>query len=143
MKKSGARSGVTILELLIAMIIIGVLVSIAVPAYLRNMEQSKGAKALEHLNLIRSAEGLYRVHFSGYTGNLEDLRRWGMDFITADRDWTYDFIGEPTEDSFTIEATRSSGMYSGARVRMEQQRDSFEIKYYAPSNAEIDYYPPP
>ena len=67
------RKGFTLVELLMVVIIIGILVTLAVPNYYKSIERTKGAKAKANLKTIRDAETIYRNMNDTYTTILTDL----------------------------------------------------------------------
>lgn len=61
------KKGLTLLELLITIIILGVLVSIAVPNYTRMVEKAKADQAATYLRAIRTGEKIYYSNNASYT----------------------------------------------------------------------------
>jgi type IV pilus assembly protein PilE len=53
------RKGVTVLELLMVVVIIGILGAVAIPQYVRVAERSRQVEARDFLTAIRSAEARY------------------------------------------------------------------------------------
>ena len=52
MKKFNNKSGFTLLEILVVIIIVGVLASVAMPSLFKNVEKSRGSEALNALGTI-------------------------------------------------------------------------------------------
>ncbi len=96
-------SGFTFIELLIATIIIGVLIAISVPAYLRHTEQAKGAKALENIQNIFNAEMIYMAENESFSADRAVLNTYSP-IGPDDSDWAYSIAA--TQSTFTITATR-------------------------------------
>jgi type IV pilus assembly protein PilE len=71
----GKSKGFTLLELLMVVIIIAILASIALPAYLKATEKSRSTEALQILGQIRASEGRYKAMSAAgnYTANAADL----------------------------------------------------------------------
>jgi len=128
-KKGGSmkRSGFTLIELIVVVIVIGILATLAIPQYLRATERAKSAKARHALGVIAQAEKLFRADSTdgqytlcagtaagcgaatsiGGFVELTDIVGTGV-AGTGDRDWSYDVAavagaGTPT---FTATATR-------------------------------------
>jgi len=67
------EKGFTLIEILVVVIIIGVLSAIAIPGYLRSMEKTKAAGAMQALADIAKAEHDYYAVQSEYTNDFGDL----------------------------------------------------------------------
>ncbi len=71
------RSGFTLLELLMVVIIIGILASIALPQYFKASERARLGEALQVLATVRGSEQRYKAQTASipqiYTGVLDDL----------------------------------------------------------------------
>jgi len=93
------------MELMVSILIIAVLAAIAIPAYFTHGEKARGSKALETLNLIRSAEILYASSFAAYTNNLVLLQTYSS-FVINDGDWKYS-LANVSPSTFTAVATRT------------------------------------
>ena len=72
MKQRG-RSGFTLLELLVVVIIVGILATIAIPAFLRAMENARAAEARAFLDTLKTAEEAYYQEHQVYSGSFSDL----------------------------------------------------------------------
>jgi prepilin-type N-terminal cleavage/methylation domain-containing protein len=67
------RSGFTLVELAVVIVIIGVLAAFGVPRFLKSVERSKAAEAFEYLSAVRSAEERYVAKEGVYSGDLTTL----------------------------------------------------------------------
>jgi prepilin-type N-terminal cleavage/methylation domain-containing protein len=103
------RSGFTLLELLIVVVIIAILASIALPGYIRAAEKARASEALQLLGAIRSAQNRYKAQSdaNAFTSVISDLdtemptggtRAWGA---------------SPTLNATTAVFTRNAGVYTG------------------------------
>lgn len=63
------RSAFTLIELIFAIVIIGVLASLALPRYTYTMEKMRLAEGLQILETLRSAQDTYRTETGAYTNN--------------------------------------------------------------------------
>ncbi len=137
-KKAFAPRGFTLLEVIITVVIIGILMGIAVPTYLRTIESTKGAKVVENLGNIRSAEGIARIATDSYTTSLGVLRTY-QGFSTNDGDWTY-AVTAASANTFLAVATRASGPYQNYTARIDE---SGGVDYYnATGGGPFSKYPP-
>ena len=67
------KKGFTLIEILVAVIIIGVLAAIALPSYMRSMEKSKAANPIANLSTIARAQKAYKFGTNHYTSNVSNL----------------------------------------------------------------------
>ena len=67
------RSGYTLNELIIVVIIIGVIVSMALPRYSSLMERMRSAEGVETLTALLNAEKMYFIDNDRYTSNISEL----------------------------------------------------------------------
>ena len=67
------RSGFTLVELAVVVVIIGVLAAFAVPRFLASVERSKAAEAFNYLSSIQAAQERYHARQGTYAAVLTDL----------------------------------------------------------------------
>jgi len=123
-KKIHSR-GFTLIELVIVIIVLGVLVSIALPNYARSVERAKCSQAIQILKSMRSAALSYfsdNQTFAGITvQGLEN--QVGARFFSGDvaanvagnknKDWYYS-IPASTATRIQVQATRRRGPHAAA-----------------------------
>ena len=108
------KKALTILEIMISVVIIGVLISFAAPQYSSYIERSRGEQAKKAMKIIQHAAKLRFVDTHNYavasSGSLNSTYGGYVDLSSYDSDpyWTYDIDGNGN-----IIGTRSSGKYSG------------------------------
>ena len=71
--KAIARTGFTLIELTVVIMIIGVLAAFAVPRFKASVERSKAAEAFNYLTSIQTAQERYHAKQSAYAANIADL----------------------------------------------------------------------
>lgn len=112
--------GFTLTELMIVLIVLGILVSIAIPNYARSVERAKCSQAIQLLKAMRSAALSYfsdidNQTFAGIT--MQDLENQvGARFFsdaTENNDWIYS-IAAADATSITLQATRRGGPHAAA-----------------------------
>ena len=73
MKKTIFKTGFTLTEILVVVLIMGILASLALPMMLKTVEKAKTAEVVANLNLIRAAEKSYFLENSSYTDDIDAL----------------------------------------------------------------------
>ncbi len=114
---TGGGRGLTVTEVLIAVIIIAVLASLAIPSFLKAVEQSKDREAQTILRLIRTAERIYRLKYNSFYPNpatgvtsVTDVATINQDLrlnIEPERSWDYS-VGSSDGTDFQAQADRLS-----------------------------------
>ena len=64
-----SRSGFTMMEIMITLVIVGMLAGLAIPGYFRTVEQSRSNEAKTNLNIIHMGEKLYSLNNAAYWGS--------------------------------------------------------------------------
>lgn len=70
---AGGRSGFTLLEILVALVLIGLLVGAVVPSVLNQVSRGEVNRVVEDLNSVANATKTFRVDVNRWPGSLEDL----------------------------------------------------------------------
>jgi prepilin-type N-terminal cleavage/methylation domain-containing protein len=110
--------GLTILELIIVMVIIGILAALGLANFAGPKEQVLEREAQANLKLISSAEKIYRMEIGGYvnctnTSNVNALLR--LMVSPSDTNWRYK-VKDADAIAFSAVANRTSGPYSGTKL---------------------------
>lgn len=71
--KSNRKSGFTLVELTIVVVILGVLATFAIPRYMRVVERSKAAEAFVYLAEIQSGQAIFHAQKDIYADDLLNL----------------------------------------------------------------------
>ena len=92
-----ANKGFTIIELMVALIIIGVLVSLAIPGFSRTKERAFDKEAQIELNLIAAGEKMYRAKIGSYypssgTVDKSDIED-NLQLDLSSSSWEYNITG--------------------------------------------------
>jgi prepilin-type N-terminal cleavage/methylation domain-containing protein len=132
MSFGGGNSGnraLTLLELIVTIVIIGILSSIAMPTFTKMMETTRAKEARTALQQIRTAERIYHSGESTYLplplGTVEDdiavINTELNIFLPAgaNRHWDYS-VEAPTADTFNAVATRTSGRNQNETISIDQ-----------------------
>ena len=79
------NKGLTLVELLIVIVIVGVLAAIAVPTYTNYMVRARRADAKTALEQFRAAQEMRRAEKGGYSTDITELRNtWGVPAVSGD-----------------------------------------------------------
>jgi len=65
--------GFTLVELMVAVAVLGVIVAVAYPAYIDFLERSRRAEAQEALQNVATLQEQFYTNNKGYSGSLSDL----------------------------------------------------------------------
>jgi prepilin-type N-terminal cleavage/methylation domain-containing protein len=115
-----SNRGFTLVELMIAVTIVGILATVAIPMFQMVPERSKSTEAVTALGLIRSAMRIYYVEHGTYANathftdgaqvtdggllGVSDTDLMGRYFSSE----SYTFDGAPTANTYTIECDGSA-----------------------------------
>lgn len=108
------RSGFTLLELMIVIIILGILASVAIPQFTKSVRRSRTGEAKANISALRGAEMRYFNEWGAITATLNNLDVENPNNVTGAR-FSYSVTGS-TLDDMTITATGLSGPMSGITV---------------------------
>lgn len=118
-----ARSGFTLVELAVVVVIIGVLAAFAVPRFMASVERSKAAEAFNYLSSVQAAQERYHARQGTYASDLKDLDIK----MTAPKYFTVGAISagktSSLQDSWTLTLTRlgASAGYGEYTVTFTQE----------------------
>lgn len=114
-----SRAALSLVELLVAVTLIGILSAIAMPSFRRAVDQSRADIAGANLRAIWSAERCYWLEYRTYTSDLTQLQTMGLldpTIVTAANYYVYS-VASADNDSFVAVATRTgSAHWSGQFV---------------------------
>ena len=125
--------GISLIELMIVLIIVGVLAALAMPMFPRAIESTKAKEAVAALQQIRTGERIYRVEentyfYSSGAGDLAETReineaiRTYLD-VRGKRNWDYKVEeGTTPKSTFTATATRlgGGGTYENKTITIDE-----------------------
>ena len=121
----GDMQGMTLVELMIVIVIIGVLASVAVPIYQTHVQHAKSAEADASLGSIRTALRVYYAENAAYPvqASAKRVDSIGVDMSAADLSGKYftisDYTYTGTTTTYTIKAT-GTGSQSGLNRQLDQ-----------------------
>jgi Tfp pilus assembly protein PilE len=107
--RSPKSRGISLLELTIVTVIIGVLMTMSIPSFQRGLEQSRADLAAANLRSIWSAQRLYWIDNRTYAVDLETLASAGLLDSAVSAQSNYELeITSADATTFTATASRSS-----------------------------------
>lgn len=102
-----SRSGFTLLEILVAILIVGILAAIALPSFANQITRSRETKAKVHLSSVNRAQQAYRLESSSFADSLERL---GL--LSSDGDYDYT-ITEASSGQTIVKAQPKDNLLKG------------------------------
>ncbi|MGD0897146.1 MAG: prepilin-type N-terminal cleavage/methylation domain-containing protein [Thermoguttaceae bacterium] len=120
-------SGFTLVELMVVVTILAVLIGMAVPRFVRAVEQSRADIAAANLRAIWGAERLYWLENHAYTDQLSQQTPQGLVELglldpavaSASGDYVYR-ITAAGSDTFQAEATRTGSAFWAGTLTIDQ-----------------------
>ena len=140
---SGAESGFTLVELLIAIAIAAILAAIAIPAYNDSVRKSRRAEAFAALTSVQQAQERWRGSNPAYTEELSDLGVSG----TSPSGYYSITVEEPEEGSLNTGYVATATAVSGTSqandtgcAKLSVRMDGGTLSYFGgAANAELDF----
>jgi prepilin-type N-terminal cleavage/methylation domain-containing protein len=117
------RSGVSLMEVMVALTVMGVLLSLAAPSFHRSVEQSRADIAGANLRAIWAAERVYWLEYRTYVDDLSALTAEGLldpMILAATDPYVYE-VQSADSDSFTVRATRTGSERWAGYVEIDEE----------------------
>jgi type IV pilus assembly protein PilE len=125
-QKMKSRVGLTLIELLMVIVIVGVLAAIAVPMYSGYMQRARRADAKTALEQVRAAQEMWKAEKGSYAINdgngtaIAKLRTtMGAPNTTVSKYYTWGFTVK-TATQFTVHATPTGGQPASEWLEINQ-----------------------
>lgn len=99
--------GFSLIELMVALVITGILAAIAYPAYTSHLQRSRRADAVAGLGIIMQTQERYRSNNSTYASSLSQLQISNLTAVTQHYDLSFAPVGTPAgyEIGYAVTAT--------------------------------------
>ena len=124
--KSNVKRGFTLVELLIVVLIVGILVSVALPLYQNAVDKSRWAKLLSPSRAIANAEEAILMSNGTYTVNKEDL----VVSLPNDGEYTYTLYTTENGDDGNFVRLESNKLEDVRLARYYAQDEAFSNQLY-------------
>jgi type IV pilus assembly protein PilE len=103
------QSGVTLMELLTVVAVIGILASVALPSYRRYLQRAQRTDATSALLRVQTAEEKRYLQLGSYTTNLTAAPPTGLGLLATSERGYYNLSVATTTTGYTVTATPVSG----------------------------------
>lgn len=141
--RQSPRNGVTFVEVVTVLVVIGVLISMSAPTFTRTIEQAQADIAGANLQSIWSAQRFYWLENRDYADKLEELVDMDLldpSVLTGTRRYRYR-IRHADKDSFEVEAERiNSSRWDGKYTLIETGEITGVIKASGESDIQPSLY---
>ncbi|MCY7316088.1 MAG: prepilin-type N-terminal cleavage/methylation domain-containing protein [Rubrivivax sp.] len=129
-----SQRGFTIVELMIAVVVIGVIAALALPSFLDSIRKGRRSEALSALSAIQQAQERYRSNNRNYAGALTDIGYASASVTTRPGEYYTVQVSTDSATSATRYVATADGSASGqagdgqcAKLGVEVNRG--EIRY--------------
>jgi prepilin-type N-terminal cleavage/methylation domain-containing protein len=109
MRNGKVSKGVTLVELAVVVVLIGVLAAFGLPRYIKSVEQSKASEAFAYLSAVRAAQERYHAREGTYTSDLAliDIQIAPSKYFVVGSLQPAGGVGGTLETSWSLTLTRS------------------------------------
>ena len=120
-----ANRGFTLIELMVALVIVGILAGIAYPAYTKQVQRSRRADAIAALTVVMQAQERYRSNVSNYAALITDLPQVNIASVTPHYSVSLAGVGNPA--SFAIGYSATATPVAGGKQADDITCKSFTV----------------
>jgi type IV pilus assembly protein PilE len=127
--KFGSEGGVTLIELLIVVIVVGILASIAVPVYTNYMVRTRRADAKTALEQLRASQEMWRAEKGEYSTSLAELQNTMGGPAGTSGAYTITLVA--TSITFTGTATPTGGQATDGALTIDHNGNKLPAEKWA------------
>ena len=109
MKTRGPERGFSLVELMVAMLLIGILTAYAVPQLVTAYDRSRQRTTIADMRSIAVANGTYRVDLAEYAPDLDALEPLFMRPVPRNDAWGIPWTYDGRPDDYSLSSTGSDG----------------------------------
>jgi len=124
------EKGITLIELLIVIVIVGILAAVSVPLYTGYMQRARRSDAKVALEQVRAAQEMWRAENGAYAtdagGNTAETRlisTMGAPATTISPYYTWDFVAGHDANTFTAQAIPTGSQVGDGTLTIDQDGD--------------------
>ena len=134
------RRGFTLIEILIVVVIIGILATVAIPAYFKYVRKGYAADAKIQIKNIYMSADIYKQNNGEYPADLSELEQGYLDLKASVLEkWTFEIEIDENGDTGKITATSTDKMGGGGDKMIIYDIATGEFTGYGQENEEISY----
>ncbi|NCT83457.1 MAG: prepilin-type N-terminal cleavage/methylation domain-containing protein [Comamonadaceae bacterium] len=116
--------GFSLIELMVALVVAGILAAIAYPAYTAHMQRGRRADAIAALTAVMQAQERYRGNVSNYASSLSDLN---LDIAKITPHYQVSLSGVNDPPTFTIGYVATATPVAGGKQARDTACKSFTV----------------
>jgi type IV pilus assembly protein PilE len=142
LRQRQSQSGVTLIELMIAVAVVTLLAMVALPSYQDSVRKSRRSEAFNALSAVQQAQERSRGNYPSYCPNLASaptatICGLGIAETTANQRYTLAFESPaPDANSYTVTATAQGAQATDTRcLKMGVQASAGGIRYGSAASA--------
>ncbi len=126
------EKGLTLIELLIVILIVGVLAAVAIPTYTGYMQRARRADAKTALEQVRAAQEMWRAEKGGYSTDATGVQlrnTMGAPSTTISPFYNWSYSGVPSATAFAVQAVPQGSQASdpGGTLLLDQTGSKWSI----------------
>lgn len=125
MKRMITKSGFTLVELAVVIVIIGVLAAFAVPRFRASVERSKAAESFNYLSAIQAAQERYHAKQGTYA---HDITALDVQFTTPKYFSVGTIQGDNLETAWSLTLTRTGSSAGYGEYTVVYTQDGFDAE---------------
>jgi len=118
------KEGVTLIEIMVVVAIVGMLAAIAIPAYNDYVTRSRRSDAFTALETVRAAQEMFRAEHGGYAINFAALAGCGAGMAGGN----YNISLQNVEDTNPVDLLDDDNAYRGQAQAQEKQTGDYSFQ---------------
>jgi type IV pilus assembly protein PilE len=133
------QSGFSLIEVMIAVVIVAVLAGVAFPSFLDSIRKGRRSEAFTALSAIQQAQERWRANKSSYASDLTSAAPAGLGLAATTPGGYYSItltnVGDTGFEAVAVAVTGTSQANDGACAKLAVQLDGGNIRYASATSA--------